>query len=457
MTAGKPAKAARLKRRPVRQSLDQLEQLMDLEQGRMARDLFWDRDIYERELERVFARCWLFVAHGSQIPNAGDFVSAYMGEDNVLVVRQKDGSIAAFLNTCPHRGNKVSFADAGNARQFVCNYHGWSFGIDGALRGMYASEAFEASGLDKQRHGLHPVAQIDTYRGLVFATLDPDAPSLAEYLGDMRFYLDAVFDMDDAGTEFVGGCVKSVIRCNWKMAAENFVGDALHAGWTHDSGARAMVGGPVMDLHKTPETSYQVNFNGHGWEFNQDTVGNAATLADKELRKYLYIMQPQVAARHGELRSRMIGAISSCTLFPNTSFLPGQNTFRTWHPRGPEHIELHTWTFVNKSAPPEIKERWRKGTMLTFSPSGVFEMDDGENWEYSTRTNAGFVTRQQDLYLGLGQSTRIEAPDMPGNVFQGQINEANQRAFYRRWLDLMMAPRWHDVPRRDAPKLREHA
>ena len=449
------AKPIRLKRRPIAESVANIDRYLDLENGRMSRDVFWDRDIYEQEMERIFARCWLFVAHESQIPKAGDYVSTYMGEDNVLIVRQKDGSVKGFLNTCPHRGNKVCFADLGNARQFVCNYHGWSFGIDGELKGVHASDAYEETGFDKSQHGLHPVAKIDSYHGLIFATLDPESPSLAEYLGDMRYYLDAIFDMDEGGTEFIGGCVKSVIQCNWKFASENFVGDILHAGWTHDSGARAMVGGPVAEVHKFPDQSYQVNFNGHGWEFNQDIVGNAATLGDKELMKYLYILQPKVAERHDEFRSKMIGSISSCTIFPNTSFLPGQNTFRTWHPRGPSHIELHTWTFVNKNAPQHVKDGWRKGTMMTFSPSGVFEMDDGENWEYSTRVNAGFVTRQQDLYLGLGANSKIEDTDLPANVYRGQINEANQRAFYTRWHDLMKAAAWQDVPQRDVPKMKE--
>ncbi len=105
---------------------------MNLDEGWLDRRVFWEQSIYDREMEQIFARCWLFVAHDSQIPNPGDFLTTYMGEDGVIVCRQKDGSVKVFLNSCPHRGNKVSFADAGNTRRFVCNYHGWGFGTDGA-------------------------------------------------------------------------------------------------------------------------------------------------------------------------------------------------------------------------------------------------------------------------------------------------------------------------------------
>lgn len=448
--------APRLRHDTVSEPLPFLDGLMDFERGRLSRRVYWDSLIYQQELEKIFARSWLFLAHESQLPKTGDFLTTTMAEDNVIVVRQKDMSFKAFLNTCPHRGNRLSFSDAGNARGFICNYHGWSFGIDGNLRGMAGQELFDASGMKPSEHSLHPVAQVASYKGLVFGNMDPDAPSLEEFLGDFRYYLDVMLDMDGEGTEFVGGCVKSVINCNWKVPVENFIGDIYHALWTHDSAARAMLGGPVSNVHEDTE-SYHVNHRGHGWEFNLDTVGNAATLGDKEIRKYLYGIQPTVAARLGEFRSKMIGSIASCSVFPNFSFLPGQNTFRVWQPRGPGKIELHTWTLVNKSAPPEIKEAWRKGAMLTFSPSGVFEMDDGENFEFSTRTNAGFITRQQDLYMGLGEGTRLDGSDLPGNVYRNQVNEANHRAFYQRWLDLMKARRWTDVPNRDPVKLDESA
>ncbi|TBW33320.1 aromatic ring-hydroxylating dioxygenase subunit alpha [Azotobacter chroococcum] len=427
--------------------LADLDRLCDMQEGRMAGKIFWDSGIYEQELEKIFARCWLFVAHESQIPKAGDYVATTLGEDEVLVVRQKDQSIKVLINACPHRGNKVCFAEAGNARGFICNYHGWAFGPDGALRGMHESGVYEQSGFDKSRQGLRE-ARVASYKGLVFATFAADAPSLEEYLGPMAWYLDVILDNDEGGTEFVGGCIRSTYECNWKIAAENFVGDILHAGWTHDSAAQAMLGGSVTKVSELPE-SWQVNWNGHGYEFARDLVGNAAVLGESAINKYLHLHSPKAAERLGEFRARMLGAVSSFTVFPNFSFLPGQNTVRVWQPRGPNRIELYTWVIVNKNAPEEVKEKWRRGAMMTFSPTGVFEMDDGENWEYCTKTSRGKVTRYQDLYVGLGMNTRLTDSDLPGNVFKGQLNEANARAYYQRWKDLLQARSWAEVPDRN--------
>ncbi|GGB85142.1 3-phenylpropionate/cinnamic acid dioxygenase subunit alpha [Marinobacterium zhoushanense] len=435
----------------VTDSLENLKDVCDIENGRIAGKIFYDQAIYEQELEKIFARCWLFVAHESQIPNTGDYVTTTMGEDEVIVIRQKDGGIKVFLNACPHRGNKVCFAESGTTRGFICNYHGWSFNVQGNLVGQHESGIYEASDFDKAKWGLKEVAQVDSWKGLVFATFDPQAPTLQEYLGPMTWYLDALFDNQEGGTEFVGGCIRSTYDCNWKIAAENFVGDILHAGWTHDSAARAMLGGSVAKVSDFEE-SYSVNWNGHGYEFALDTVGNVAVLGESALNKYLHTIKPSVAERLGEFRSNMIGAVSSCTIFPNFSFLAGQNTVRVWQPRGPNKIELFTWVVVNKSAPQEIKEKWRKGAMMTFSPTGVFEMDDGENWEYCTKTAKGRVTAAQDLYIGLGMNSRASDTSLPGNVFKGQLNEANARAYYQQWFDHLNAKSWKELPNRNFGK-----
>lgn len=435
----------------VTDALEDVDQFCDIPNHKISGEIFYRPDIYEQELEKVFARCWLILGHESQFKKAGDYITTTMGEDDVIVVRQKSGGIRAFINACPHRGNKVCFSESGSTRGFICNYHGWSFDLEGNLIGQHESGVYEASEFDASKWGLREVAQVDSYKGLIFGNFDPAAPSLKDYLGPMTWYMDALFDNQEGGTEFVGGCIRSTIDCNWKIAAENFVGDILHAGWTHDSAARAMLGGSVAKVSDFEE-SYSVNWNGHGYEFALDTVGNVAVLGENALNKYLHTIKPSVAERLGDFRSHMIGAVSSCTIFPNFSFLPGQNTVRVWQPRGPNKIELFTWVVVNKSASDEIKEMWRKGAMITFSPTGVFEMDDGENWEYCTKTAKGRVTARQDLYVGLGADTLQTETELPANVYKGQLNEANSRAYYQFWGDLLKAKSWSEMPNRNVGK-----
>ena len=110
--------------------------LVDTRAGLISRRIFIEPEIYERELERIFARCWLFLCHESQIPRPGDFLTTYMGEDPVLVMRDSDGRVGAFLNICRHRGNRLCRADAGNAATFTCAYHGWTYRDDGQLVGV---------------------------------------------------------------------------------------------------------------------------------------------------------------------------------------------------------------------------------------------------------------------------------------------------------------------------------
>lgn len=418
--------------------LDQrtLRGLIDFERHLIDRRVYWDEAVYRLELERIFARCWLFVAHESQVAAPGDFLTTFMGEDSVIVARATTGRIHVFLNSCTHRGNKLSLAEVGNRRVFTCNYHGWTFGASGALVGLPQEELYRQTspGFDKAHLGVRN-ARVESYKGLVFATFDDEAPGLEQYLGDYRWYLDVLLDNDPQGTEFLPGNIKSRMQCNWKYPAENFAGDSYHAAWTHNSGAVALFGKGVARSRQ--ENSYQVSVNGHGWQFGLDMVGNAMVLGEQDIVDYLRENESRVAARLGKLRSRMVGAISSANIFPHTSFLPGQNTFRTWHPKGPSAIELHTWVLVNKSAPEALKQMYQRGVMRSFSPSGVLEMDDGDNWENATASNQGVVTRRQKLHYGLGVGSEIRHDELPGEVHLRKYNDSNQRAFYRAWLERM--------------------
>lgn len=419
--------------------------LVDADFGSVERRIFWDSAIYELELERIFARSWLFVAHESQVERTGSFITAYMGQDSVIVARDASG-INVFLNSCPHRGNRVCFADAGESRQFTCNYHGWAFGLDGGLKRMPKMGIYKGTpGFRMEDWGLKR-ARVESYKGLVFATFDDGAPSLDAWLGDFRWYLDAVLDAEEGGTEFLpGGATRSVINCNWKFPADNFVGDIYHALWTHLGGAEPTLGrhGGVKVEN---EQSWQVSVNGHGWEFNDSFYGNAATMGDRELLRYMKSREETIVRRLGEFRGKMWGSVASATIYPNFSFLPGYFTFRTFQPKGPLKTEIHAWTLVPRNMPEDIKDRFRRGSMRTFSPGGILEMDDGENWEYSTTANAGWVTRNQRLCYAMASHGEVSEQALPGNVTAGQLSDANQRQFYRRWAQMMDAESWADIP-----------
>ncbi len=158
-----------------------IKSLVDPEGGLIDRRIFADREIYDLERERIFARCWLYLGHECEIPNPGDFVTRYMGEDPVILARDLNGQLRAHLNMCRHRGNRVCRADRGNTKLFQCSYHGWSYTTDGKLALVPMVDTF--GNLDRSQWGLVSVAQIDSYKGLIFATFDPEAPSLRDYLG----------------------------------------------------------------------------------------------------------------------------------------------------------------------------------------------------------------------------------------------------------------------------------
>ena len=113
--------------------------LVDLAAGQISREIFVNDEIYQEELERVFTRAWLFVGHESQIPNPGDFFVSSMGEESVILCRDRAHKVHVFLNSCRHRGMKVCRYDEGNTAVLTCPYHGWSYSTDGKLVGVPTS------------------------------------------------------------------------------------------------------------------------------------------------------------------------------------------------------------------------------------------------------------------------------------------------------------------------------
>lgn len=439
----------------TRWSNEAIRSLVDEEKGLLDPRIYADQDLYELELERIFGRCWLMLGHETHIPKTGDYMTTYMGEDPVIMVRQKDGGIKVFLNQCRHRGMRICRSDAGNAKAFTCTYHGWAYDIGGNLASVpFEKEAFcdkkeGDCGFEKAAWG--PLqARVETYKGLIFANWDPEAPDLLTYLSDAAPYMDTILDRTEAGTEAIGGIQKWVIPCNWKFAAEQFCSDMYHAGtMSHLSGVLSGLP-PEMDLTQmqlpTTGAQFRAAWGGHGtgWFIDDPSIllagvgpkvtqywtqGPAAEKAAKRLNK---MPTPRMFGQH-------------MTVFPTCSFLPGINTIRTWHPRGPGEMEVWAFILVDADAPAEIKEEFRRQNIRTFNAGGTFEQDDGENWVEIQRVLRGYKARSSSLCAQMGLNLPGRGnPDFPGNTAYVYAEEA-ARGMYRHWARMMSEPDWETL------------
>ncbi|ATW03324.1 MAG: aromatic ring-hydroxylating dioxygenase subunit alpha [Parasphingorhabdus sp.] len=431
-----------------------VSELIDTATGRQSRTIYSSEELYKQELERIFGRCWLFLVHTSQIPKAGDYFRTFMGEDDVIVIRQKDGSIKAFLNSCTHRGNRICRADRGNAKAFTCNYHGWSFAPDGSLAGVPLENEAYFGELDRSKLGLVQVTHVAEYKGLVFGCFDPDAPSLEDYLGDAKFFLDVWLDAMPGGTSLLGETQKMELGSNWKLPVENVCGDGYHLGWAH---AGAMTAVQSMDLSGLSVGNSSANLegglsvagmNGHMALTSLDGVSGYAFYPEpKTMLDYLEANRPTVIERLGNLRGEQLwGSQINITIFPNLQFLPGLNWFRVYHPKGSGRIEQWTWAMVENDMPEEIQAAILDNQCLTFGLAGLFDNDDGDNLAACTEQSRGWRTAQMDVFTNMALNRSGPREGFPGDIAAGLVSEHNQRYFYRRWQEHMQADSWAQVP-----------
>lgn len=203
---------------------------------------YHSREFMELEWKFLWPRVWLLAGVTADIPEVGDYTVFAIGYEEIIVVRQDDGSIKAFYNVCPHRGNKVCLNEQGSVPRFTCAFHGWQFGCDGKLERITDEETFDPR-LIAHRPGLSEV-RCDAIGGLIFVNMDGKAPPLREWIGLPEGYIEN-YEIDRMR---VVRHVRSEWRANWKTGVDSFY-ETYHLPHIHPQTQGVMEDFSQVDLY----------------------------------------------------------------------------------------------------------------------------------------------------------------------------------------------------------------
>ena len=200
--------------------------------------LYSDPSIYAIERELVFRQGWIYVGLTDKLTKTGDYFTAEVGDIPIVVTRDGEGNIGGLVNACLHRLHPIASGE-GCSRLLQCKYHGWTYGLDGALKTAPRSQ--HEPGFDKKAMQL-PTVRVEAFGRFLFANVDPEAPSLHDYLADAPGLVDAL--AIDIGQWKHAGSFRYEVDANWKLFMENSL-ECYHCDLVHhDTFATAIATGP---------------------------------------------------------------------------------------------------------------------------------------------------------------------------------------------------------------------
>ena len=342
--------------------------------------------IYAREQERIYrGPTWNFLGLEAEIPRSGDYKSSFVGDTPVVMTRAEDGTLAAWVNRCAHRGAVVCRLPRGNALSHSCIYHQWNYGTKGNLQGVpFRRGQANATGMpkdfDPKQHNLRQL-RIESYRGLVFATFSDTVADLASYIGpEMRPYVDRIF----CRPVVYLGCTRQFSDSNWKLYLEN-VKDPYHASLLHmfhttfnilRVGMRAKC---VPDAKTGLHSVIYVSKNQ-----DQDSSGDYKTQQIRSYDEGFRLEDDSILAMVQEYEEVTTNHIQP--IFPQLVIQQIHNTLvaRQLLPKGPDHFELVFHFFGYEDDSPELRKLRIKQANLV-GPAGYISMEDTEATELVQR------------------------------------------------------------------------
>jgi len=416
---------------------------------RVNRQIYNDPDILVAEFQQIFENGWVFLCLEGLMRKTGDYVATAIGRQPVFVVRRADGTLGAQINACAHRGALLTPGRAGNFDGNIkCPYHGWRYDTDGQCIAISAQKiGWPEDDFDRSQFNLKSVPRLESYRGFVFGSLNPDVVPLPEHLGGITKFLDLYCAPAPAELEVVAGACIHTTNCNWKVVHDNGP-DPYHAPTVHRNFAATL--------------NHRDEKHGHGGLSQTETgrlrgkvatgsyaMGNGHTAfwADKQSPEsfpvyalkdqYEQSMSPSMAKWAFD-RSRHV------TVFPNLLINELASTYvRTYRPLGIDKTEISSWCVAPVGEAPEARAARLRKFEDFFMPSGMSTPDDIAIFEITQEGNQAKSGHWSDMTRGASVATpgpddRARElgidPDFSSNNFQHEIM---LQGIYRQWSRMM--------------------
>ena len=403
------------------------------------REALVSQDVLRGEMRNIFAKCWIYVGHGSELKRNGDFITRKVAGRPVIFARDSKGEVRCLFNTCRHRGALVCTERQGNTRRFNCVYHGWIYNNDGSMARVPGDEAYTAA-FDKSTFGLKSPAKFEQYKDFWFMNLDPDAPSLVDYLGKATDYIDLVVDQSPSGTmQVIAGTQEYDVNANWKLMVENSVDDyhlpSTHSTWLNymaNSGVKVEppkdpslvlpTHGLAIDLGNGHFTTDNVNFRGR-------PVAAWIPIYGEEAKPEMAAIREELVQRVGPDRAKRICDTNrNLVIFPNLVINDGSSvTIRTFYPDGADKMHVLAWALGPVEETESARARRLDAFLTFYGPGGFATPDDVEALELVQQGLANYTDdRWSEMSRGMGREKE-----------QLNSDEHHLRTFWRHWDKMM--------------------
>jgi benzoate/toluate 1,2-dioxygenase alpha subunit len=375
---------------------------------RVHRDIFHAPEIFELEMAAIFERTWIFLAMESQLPRPFDFYCTTIGRQPIILIRNAQGALGGFFNSCRHKGARLAYTETGHAERLICPYHAWTYDADGVNRSIKdARHGHCGAAFDAEDHNLVRVPRIASYRGLVFGSLDADVPALEDWLGDLRVLIDLVMEQGEHGMELVPGRTVYSYAANWKLQAENGM-DPYHLTSTHPSFIEIVARRQAEERDLKAIRSRDFNRSlaveagcftfpyGHGCVWTVNPVPE---------QKPLFEAREALARRVGDFRAEWMLNLRNLTLYPSVQLADSESLLlRVIRPLAVDRTEMRLYCMGPVGEAPAARARRIRQHEDFFNVSGLATPDDTSIYE---ACQFGFAAHAIDYHQGYARGTTL--------------------------------------------------